>query len=438
MVDNFKEWQAQQIYYKAMLRAKMHVMIKIVLLIFVLLSSTVFAQQKKSAMTIEQILALPEKEIDIGLADLILAKEFYPDLKVELYLFTFDYMASRYRHFFGHITDPDERIRALNTYLYKRGSWNDSISFCYDDDDLNVAKLSNKFINGYISTKKGSCITLPMMYLILAERLGFPIYPSRLPYHFFVRYIPEDAISNFEENIEATNGGSYVSDTEYAQNFLLPERSIINGVYLRTLTKKQYIASLLLINANEWLKNKNVDKAKYYLQLSIKYDSIFSSAYMNYAMIHLYDAMYFEDKMIAEIESEKAYYDILAKNKSTSQSLPHQPMANNNQPSVLTPQPDYSTFQIQVKDNLTPAVKPRQAISASQPTQTKQALPNVELQNRIAEIEQQYVPRIQADTAIYHQYKRKAEDLGIVRGYPLLFFQNQSTELKHFQEKGAK
>lgn len=401
-------------------------------------SSFSFAQQKLSPLTIEQILALPEKEIDIGLADLVLAKEFYPDLTIESFLYTFDYMADRYRHFFGHITDPDQRIRALNTYLYRKGSWNDSVSFCYDEDDLNVAKLSNKFINGYLSTKKGSCITLPMMYIVLAERLGFPLYPSRLPYHFFVRYIPEVMTPNFQENIEATNGGSFVPDTEYAQNFLLPEKSIKNGVYLRTLTKKEYIASLLLINANEWLKNKNVEKAKYYLQLSIKYDSTFSSAYMNYAMIYLYDAMYFEDKMNAEIESEKAYYDILSRNNSTNQSLPSQPVVNSNRLNVQTPQPDYSTFEIQVKDNLTPTVKPKQLSTVSQSAQTKQTVPNVELQNRIAEIEQQYVPRIQADTAIYHQYKRKAEDLGIVRGYPLLFFQNQSNELKHFQEKGAK
>jgi len=397
-----------------------------------------FAQQNLSTLTIEQILALPEEEIDIGLADLVLAKEFYPDLKIESFLYTFDYMADRYRYFFGHITDPDQRIRALNTYLYRKGSWNDSVSFCYDDDDLNVTKLSNKFINGYLSTKKGSCITLPMLYLVLAERLGFPIYPSRLPYHFFVRYIPEITNPKFEGNIEATNGGGFVPDTEYAQNFLLPKKSIKNGVYLRTLTKKQYIASLLLINANEWLKNKNVEKAKYYLQLSIKYDSTFSSAYMNYAMIHLYDAMYYEDKMNAEIESEKAYYDILARNKSTNQSMSSQPDVNSNLLNVPTPQPDYSTFEIQVKDNLTPAVKPKQLSTISQPTQTKQVVPNVELQNRIAVIEQQYVPRIQADTAIYHQYKRKAEDLGIVKGYPLLFFQNKSSELKLFQEKGAK
>ena len=205
------------------------------------------------AITIEEILALPEEQIDVGLADLVLAKDFYPDLKIESFLHAFDYMADRFMYFFGQHTDPDKRVRALNSFLYQKGEWNDSITFGYDDEDLHARRLSNKFINGYIATKKGSCITLPMMYVILAGRLGFPIYAARLPYHFFVRYVPEPTTPSFQENIEATNGGSYVPNEEYKKTFRIPEKALKNGVYLRTLTKKQYVASLLLINANEWI-----------------------------------------------------------------------------------------------------------------------------------------------------------------------------------------
>ena len=221
-------------------------------------------------------------------------------------------MANRYQSFL--LADLPIRINesaALNTFLYKKGVWNDSVSFCYDDDDLNVKKLSNKFINGYLSTKKGSCITLPMMYLILAERLGFPIYASRLPYHFFVRYIPEKKNPKFQENIEATNGGRYVSNKEYKKNFLVPDKALKNGVYLRSLTKKQYIASLLLTNANEWIMRKNLEKAKYYLELSMKYDSTFSSAYMNYGLIHFQEARQLEEKLWDEKQSEIAFYETI-------------------------------------------------------------------------------------------------------------------------------
>jgi regulator of sirC expression with transglutaminase-like and TPR domain len=403
-------------------------MFRKIFLILIVSGSFSFAQRDLPTLNIEHILALPEEDIDIGLADLVLAKEFYPDLKIESFLYTFDYMADRYRYFFGYLTDPEQRVRALNTYLYQKGAWNDNVSFCYDDDDLKVTKLSNKFINGYLSTKKGSCITLPMMYIILAERLNFPIYASRLPYHFFVRYIPEKKNPMFHENIEATNGGSYVSNTEYKKNFLVPDKALKNGVYLRTLTKKQYIASLLLTNANEWIMRNNLEKAKYYLELSMRYDSTFSSAYMNYGLIHFQEAQQLEEKQWDEKQSENAFYE-LSKNKTSNPS----PSRIKQQPKLS--ESDYNTFHVSMKDNLTRLNQPKQVI---QLTEEINSPADPEHQVSLAQIEQKYTPLILAKLAVYHKYKQKAEDLGIVRGYPLLFFQHQSEALKQYQERGAK
>jgi hypothetical protein len=77
--------------------------------------------RRDSIVSIETILAQPEDQIDICLADLILAKDFYPELKVESFLFAFDYMANKFSGSFGIIHDPDKRIRAMNTFLYKGG-----------------------------------------------------------------------------------------------------------------------------------------------------------------------------------------------------------------------------------------------------------------------------------------------------------------------------
>jgi regulator of sirC expression with transglutaminase-like and TPR domain len=404
-------------------------MLRRIFLILIASSSFSFAQQRiDSTLTIEKILALPEDEIDIGLADLVLAKDFYPNLRIEPFLYAFDCLANQYNKYFARYTDPEQRVRSLNTFLYQKGIWNDSVSFCYDDDDLKVTKLSNKFINGYISTKKGSCITLPMMYIVLAERLGFPIYASRLPYHFFVRYIPEKKIPKFQENIEATNGGSYVSNKEYKQNFLVPDKALKNGVYLRTLTKKQYIASLLLVNADEWILRKNLEKAKYYLELSMRYDSTFSSAYMNYGLIHFQEARQLEEKLWDEKQTEIAYFE-----SSKNRVINPTPKPILNQPKL--PEPDYNTFQVQVQDNLTKKNPLQQPISPKE--ETKPPV-NPDLQISLAQIEQKYEPLIKAKIEVYHRYKQKAEDLGIIRGYPLDFFKNQSDALKHYQEKGAK
>ncbi len=394
-------------------------------IILVIFNNRSFSQTfYDSTITIERILAMPEDSIDIGLTDLVLAKDFYPDLKIKSFLYTFSYMAHRFNYFFGQFTDPDQRIRALNTFIYRKGYWNDSISFHYDDNDLHVTKLSNKFINGYIATKKGSCITMPMLYVILGERLGFPIYASRLPYHFFVRYLPEQEIPKFHENVEATNGGSYVSNKRYQKDLLVPDKAIKNGVYLRTLTKKEYIASLLLINSNEWIVRKNLDKAKYYLELSMKYDSTFSSAYMNYAVIHLEEAMVLEQKMNEERQSEINFYTIYDRSRNRNQTNPSYKPANLLQQTYKIPEPDLSAFQIQVVDNLS-NIKNQISSNTLQQASSPQQLPvDPDLSMSLAEITTRYVSLINAKLIVYEKYKQKAEDLGIVRNYPLCFFPN--------------
>ena len=69
---------------------------------------------------IDRLLALPEERIDIAIAALTLAKEIYPDLDVKVYSAKIDNMVKSARIITKGQTDPDYRIRALNTYLYKR------------------------------------------------------------------------------------------------------------------------------------------------------------------------------------------------------------------------------------------------------------------------------------------------------------------------------
>jgi hypothetical protein len=40
-------------------------------------------------------------------------------------------------------TEPEARIAMMNTYLYRPGWWNDSITFTYDLDDMEASKTEN-------------------------------------------------------------------------------------------------------------------------------------------------------------------------------------------------------------------------------------------------------------------------------------------------------
>jgi len=104
----------------------------IFLVIFV--CGSAFPQSSYTGQIVEDLFDLPEEEINIGIATLVLAKEFYPNMDVDFFLQAFDYLADRFNHFFGEYQTPDKKNRALNTYLYRKGAWNDGITFSYDDD----------------------------------------------------------------------------------------------------------------------------------------------------------------------------------------------------------------------------------------------------------------------------------------------------------------
>jgi regulator of sirC expression with transglutaminase-like and TPR domain len=268
-------------------------------LLFLLLfwhGAEVHGQVRLRLPAIEKLLEAPEDSINIGQACLSLAQEFYPEMKPHFLLRAFDSLALGFEKYFGFITDPEEKVRALNTFLYRKGPWNDSVVFVYDRSDPGAHKRDNRFINGCMARRKGSCVTMPMLYVILGERLRMPIFAVRAPNHFFVRYLPKVIPRGWQANIEATSGGGCSSDQEYEVDLKIPKVGITKGMYLRTLTKKEYLASLLLINVAEYIECKNFDKAERYADLALRYDSTLATAVWARGLVHYHRAVSLSEK----------------------------------------------------------------------------------------------------------------------------------------------
>ena len=272
------------------------------------------AQERTKRPPIDIILQEPEDSIEVGVACLSLAQEFYPDLNAEFFLTALDHLVSRFQKHFGHVTDPELRIRALNTFLFQKGCWNDSLVFMYDHSDPGAHRRDNRFINGYLSRRRGSCVTMPMLYVILGQRLGMSISAVRAPNHFFVRYFPKKIPVGWQANIEATSGGGYSSDGEYTIDMKIPKVGITKGMFLRTLTRKEYLASLLLLNVSEYIELKDFDKAERYAVLALRYDSTFATAVWARGLVHYQRAKSLEEKVdrgnyIAQINEHLRFWE---------------------------------------------------------------------------------------------------------------------------------
>lgn len=196
---------------------------------FLLLSQPSFIHAGSLGLSdqqLEQLIYLTEEEIDLGDAALFLASEVYPGLDTAQYSKKLDRMVKEIQLLAGGNTDPEHRIGVLTTYLYRIHG------FHFDEEDKFAKKLENRYLNGLLDTKAGSCTTMPLLYLVLAQRLGYPIYPVAAPQHLFCRYILPD--SKYI-NIEATTGRVYIADEGYIHDMEIPKAGIKSGAYMKLL-----------------------------------------------------------------------------------------------------------------------------------------------------------------------------------------------------------
>ena len=248
---------------------------RVILLCITLLLEGLPAQagNLKLGADIERLLVQPEDKIDIGIAALTFAKEIYQDLDIGSYSKKIDDLADKVRKLANGTTDPEQRIRALNTVLFR------SEGYKYDLSPAARGKKENYFLNGILDTKQGICYTLPLLYMAVAQRLNYPIYPVHVPDHLFLRY----ANPFFkQQNIEVTSGGKYIADVDYIRDFAIGQKGLASGSYMRTMSYREFMGNLLAANALI-LGQENGDKALAYLEIVKQRDPQFADTYFNLA-----------------------------------------------------------------------------------------------------------------------------------------------------------
>lgn len=220
----------------------------------------------------------PEKEIDVGRAVLILSKDAFPEIDVEQGCRLFDNMARGVQAVINGSKDDvsvaHKRIGALNTFLYRPGPWNQAgpnknMVFTYDQSSVETIQPKALFVPHMIYEQKGTCSTIPTLWYIIADRLGWPVNVIRGPGHLWVRYKDEK-----QGNIEATANGGFIPDSQYIKDMRIPKEAIRKGVYMKPLSKKEFLTTLMVNNAfYNVLVQKDSAMAIEYLKIAVKYDN---------------------------------------------------------------------------------------------------------------------------------------------------------------------
>lgn len=138
---------------------------------------------------------------------------------------------------------PSDRYKlaAVRQAIYVSGAWNYNRPFTYDLADPLGTQVRSKMLSTYVRTRKGNCVSMPMLFLIVADRLGLKVRLAAAPLHLFVRYTDP---AGADHNLEATSGGHEARAEWYRTNLPMTDRAIQSGLYMRTLSKRETVAQM--------------------------------------------------------------------------------------------------------------------------------------------------------------------------------------------------
>lgn len=131
------------------------------------------------------------------------------------------------------------KLAAVRRAIYVAGPWNYGRAFSYDQRDPFGGIAANRLLSTYVRTRQGNCVSMPLLFLLVADRMGLNVHLASGPLHEFVRYTdPHGA----DHNLETTSGG-HEARTEWMRQIMpKTDRSIEAGVYMRTLGRRESIA----------------------------------------------------------------------------------------------------------------------------------------------------------------------------------------------------
>lgn len=189
---------------------------------------------------IKRLLAQPEGQIDLAQAKLAIDRQIDPSTDVAGSLKEIDRLVALVKSRTPAGLDHKAQMDVLISTLYQPGPWNGNQVYSYNLDDPTGDDKRTKRLSYYLRSKKGNCVSMPILVAILAQRLGFIATLTTTPAHMLVKFVNDNGQWH---NVEATSG-EYVFDSAYEHDTKITTLAIKNELYLRPLTPHESVGAM--------------------------------------------------------------------------------------------------------------------------------------------------------------------------------------------------
>ncbi|MBX7222941.1 MAG: transglutaminase-like domain-containing protein [Blastocatellia bacterium] len=189
----------------------------------------------------------PETQLDLAQAALHLCYLKYPELNAAAYLEKLDELAAEARSLVAEAPTPRTKIEALAHFLFVTSGFLGNEENYYDE--------RNSFLNDVLDRRLGIPITLSLVFVEVAWRVGLNCEGVGLPGHFIVRHKSEDGLFL----IDPFHGGRILTrrDCQELLTSVFHKEVELTPDLFRPVTKRQILVRMLGNLKNIYLKAEN-------------------------------------------------------------------------------------------------------------------------------------------------------------------------------------
>jgi regulator of sirC expression with transglutaminase-like and TPR domain len=177
-----------------------------------------------------------EHQIPLARAALTIARMEYPNLDVEKYLRQLDWYAARVQQMLPTVPETHDVIIALNRVLFDEEAFRGNQEDYYDP--------RNSFLNDVLERRLGIPITLALVYMEVAQRIGFPLFGVGMPGHFLLKHYD---IEGEETILDPFHGGNILTraDCQSRLDAIYSSQIALQPEFLQTVTRRQMLTRML-------------------------------------------------------------------------------------------------------------------------------------------------------------------------------------------------
>ena len=235
----------------------------------------------KARQSFSEIAALDEEAFFLDRAALIIGLEEYPGLNIQDYLRRLDNLSAQVEVLVGMDRSATNVIQSLNEVLFVQEGLHGNSEDYYDP--------RNSYLNEVLDRKMGIPISLSILYMEVARRIGFSIEGVGFPGHFFVKHVEDGretlidtfnsgrtlTLNDCQELLDRVYGGAVSVHPSLLQSMnrrAIVTRMLYNlkGIYYQ---KEQYNKALSIVERilmlNPGIPSEIRDRGLLYMQTSL-------------------------------------------------------------------------------------------------------------------------------------------------------------------------